>query len=345
MTHSKSQHRPRLAFLGVGWIGLNRMQSVAASGLAEIVAIADPAVELLEKATAIAPQARRMSSLDELLESQIDAVVIATPSALHAAQTIRVLESGKAVFCQKPLGRDAGEVRAAVEAARAADQLLGVDLSYRFTDAMKKIRALIRAGELGEVFAADFVFHNAYGPDKAWFYDRKLSGGGCVVDLGIHLVDMALWTLDSPVADVSSRTFANGKPLPPGAETVEDYALARLTLESGAVAQMVCSWRASAGRDAVIEAHFHGSKGGAAMHNVAGSFYDFTAERYRGTISEAISSPPDDWSSGAILDWVQRLAEGGQFAPEVESAIEVAEVLERITNEGASQFDPLARAL
>jgi predicted dehydrogenase len=48
------------------------------------------------------------------------------------------------------------------------------------------------------VFAVDLVFHNAYGPDKPWFYDPELSGGGCVMDLGVHLVDLALWSLDFP---------------------------------------------------------------------------------------------------------------------------------------------------
>jgi predicted dehydrogenase len=56
----------------------------------------------------------------------------------------------------------------------------------------------MRSGELGRVFAVDLVFHNAYGPDKPWFYDPELAGGGCVMDLGVHLVDLALWSLDFP---------------------------------------------------------------------------------------------------------------------------------------------------
>jgi len=61
-------------------------------------------------------------------------------------------------------------------------------------------------------YLADLIFHNAYGPDKPWFYDRTLSGGGCVIDLGIHLVDLALWNLDFPkVMNVTSRLFAPGQ--------------------------------------------------------------------------------------------------------------------------------------
>jgi predicted dehydrogenase len=79
---------------------------------------------------------------------------------------------------------------------------------------MRRIRETLRSGELGRVFAVDLVFHNAYGPDKAWFYDPELSGGGCVMDLGVHLVDLALWSLDFPgVTNVTSTLMAKGAPL------------------------------------------------------------------------------------------------------------------------------------
>ena len=186
----------RLGFLGVGWIGRHRMQALLATGAVEATVIADAVPEAIAEAQALAPAAEIASGLDGLLEADLDGVVIATPSALHAAQAVQALERGVAVFCQKPLGRDAAEVRRVVAAARAADRLLGVDLSYRHTAGMQRIRELLQGGELGRVFAVDLTFHNAYGPDKPWFYDRALSGGGCVIDLGIHLVDLALWMLD-----------------------------------------------------------------------------------------------------------------------------------------------------
>ena len=96
---------------------------------------------------------------------------------------------------------------------------------------MMKIHELIRDGALGRVFAIDVVFHNAYGPDKQWFYDPKLSGGGCVIDLGIHLVDLALWAMDFPrVEKVSSRLFTKGAPLRDRTRQVEDFATARIDL-------------------------------------------------------------------------------------------------------------------
>src|SRR5437016_2041799 len=176
----RTQERPRIGFLGVGWIGRHRMEAIVKSGAAEVAGMADGSPEAAAQASRLAPDAELVRDLDELLDLQLDGLVIATPSALHAEQASRALACGTSVFCQKPLGRTAGEVEKVIAAARTADRLLGVDLSYRFTEGMQRIRALIRSGELGNIFAAELMFHNAYGPDKPWFYDPALSGGGCV---------------------------------------------------------------------------------------------------------------------------------------------------------------------
>jgi predicted dehydrogenase len=321
--------KPRIGFLGVGWIGRHRMAAMLATGAVEPAAVADPAPEGVAEALKLAPGAAVVPDLDAMLALDLDGVVIATPSALHSKQSIVALNAGAAVFCQKPLGRSADEVRGVVEAARAADRLLLVDLSYRFTDGMRRIRELIGSGDLGRVYAADLVFHNAYGPDKPWFYDRALSGGGCVMDLGVHLVDLALWALDFPaVAEVQARMFAGGEPLRPG--QVEDYATAALTFEDGRSVRLACSWRLQAGREADISAAFYGTAGGAALRNVDGSFYDFTAERHRGTERELLTSPPDAWGGRAAADWAMRLAAGERFDPASDQLVQVAEVLDRI---------------
>ncbi len=334
LSHSRTlalSHLPSLGFLGVGWIGRHRMEAVARSGLAQVAAVADPTPEMVAAAREAAPGAEAADGLDGLLEMGLDGIVIATPSALHAEQSIRALEAGCAVFCQKPLGRTAAEVRAVVDAARAADRLLAVDLSYRFTAGMRAIRDRIMDGDLGRVYAVDLVFHNAYGPDKPWFYDPAQSGGGCVMDLGVHLVDLALWTLDFPeVESVRSRLLAGGEPLEADADRCEDYATATIALDGGAEVRLACSWRVAAGRDAVIEAAFYGTHGGAALRNVDGSFYDFTAELYRGTARETLAVPPDEWGGRAAVEWARRLAEGERFDPACGRLVEVAAVLDRI---------------
>lgn len=325
------QRALRLGFLGVGWIGRYRMQALLDTGLVETATIADAAPDMVAEALALAPGAEAALGLEELLEAELDGLVIATPSALHAEQAVQALERGVAVFCQKPLGREAAEVRRVVDAARAADRLLGVDLSYRHTEGMRQIRQLIAAGDLGDVFAVDLTFHNAYGPDKPWFYDRGLSGGGCVIDLGVHLVDLALWTLDFPaIISVSAALFAGGRPLPAGSPEVEDYAVATLQLADRTVVRLGCSWRLQAGCQAVIEAAFYGTAGGAMLRNFDGSFYDFVAERFLGTERERLASPPDAWGGRAACDWAQRLAAGARFDPAADHFVAVAEALDRI---------------
>ena len=321
--------KPRIGFLGVGWIGRHRMAAMLATGAVEATAVSDPSPAMVEQALGAAPDAAVVGSLGAMLELGLDGVVIATPSALHAEQSIRALEAGVAVFCQKPLGRDAGEAAAVVAAARRADRLLGVDFSYRHTAAMAAIAPLVRGGELGRVHAIDLAFHNAYGPDKPWFYDKAQSGGGCVVDLGVHLVDIALWTLGFPkVERVEATLLVGGAPLQPG--HVEDYAVATLRLAGGVVVRLACSWRLQAGREAAIEAAFYGTEGGAALRNVNGSFYDFTAERFRGTASELLAVPPDDWGGRAAADWARRLAAGERFEPAADQLVTVAATLDRI---------------
>jgi len=302
--------RPRLGFLGVGWIGRNRLEAVAASGAAEVAALADPAID------------GAAASLDDLLEDELDGVVIATPSALHAEQALAALERGAAVFCQKPLALDAASAQRVVDTAEAGDRLLAVDFSYRFTEAARRVKEVVDAGELGDVYAVDLVFHNAYGPDKPWTSDPALSGGGCVIDLGIHLVDLALWMLAFPhVHGVS--TVLHGEPL-------EDHAAVQLELEGGVAARLACSWRLQAGRDCVFEASFYGTRGGASIRNVDGSFYDFVADRHDGTRTERIAESPDDWGGRAAVDWARRLGAGAGFDPAVAENVRVHEVLDRI---------------
>jgi predicted dehydrogenase len=321
--------RPRLGFLGVGWIGRHRMEAMLATGAVEAAAIADPSDEMAAEALKLAPGAKRVEGLEGLLAEGLDGIVIATPSALHAEQSIEALNAGAAVFCQKPLGRTAAEASAVVEAARKADRLLAVDLSYRFTSGMQGIRELIQGGQLGSVFACDLVFHNAWGPDKPWFYDPKLSGGGCVMDLGVHLVDLALWALDFPeVTGASAQLLSKGEPLRDG--VVEDYAVAQLDLAGGTSVRLACSWNLPAGQEAVISASFYGTGGGAALKNVGGSFYDFNAERYCGTATETLVSPPDSWGGRAAADWAERLARGERFDPEAQRLVTVAAALDSI---------------
>lgn len=344
---------PRLGFAGLGWIGRMRMESLVRSGAGHVAAVADPQGAARSEAARLAPSALLESSFQALLDPKLalDGLVIATPSAMHAAQVQAALSSGLAVFCQKPLALSAEDTRQLIGAARAADRLLGVDLSYRHTAAVYALRRLVQGGALGRLYAGRLVFHNAYGPDKPWFYDRTASGGGCVIDLGTHLIDLALWLFGHPrVVRVDSRLFAGGRRLGPvpsaraGAAQgaiqveveveVEDHAIIDLDLEGGASIEISCSWNLPAGVEAVIEVSIFGDAGGAALRNQDGSFYDFTAESYHGTERRVLCRPPDPWGGRALVEWTHRLAEGYRFDRRIEQLVPVAEVVDAIYQGG-----------
>ena len=326
--------QPRLGFVGVGWIGSHRLHAVAKEHAAEIVGVADARPEAAHAALVRieqhAPRARAMS-FDNLLECGLDGVVVATPNAAHAEQSMAALERGLAVFCQKPLYRTSPEAEAIVQTAEEHDRLLEVDFCYRHVAGVARMRELAASGALGDIYAAQLVFHNAYGPDKAWFNDPREAGGGCVMDLGIHLIDLLLWVLPSEqVERLESRMYSKGRRLMRPVRELEDYAEVDLQLSSGATAHLACSWRLSAGCDAVIEASFYGTRGAVRLHNVNGSFYDFTVEHCQGTRRTPIGTPPDDWGGRAICAWARRVATNPRFDTGATHLVEVARVVDEI---------------
>jgi predicted dehydrogenase len=254
---------------------------------------------------------------------------------------MQALDRGVAVFCQKPLARTAQENRQVIDCAKRANRLLGVDLSYRYVDGVDDMRQRIRSGELGKIFAAELVFHNAYGPDKAWFYDAGLSGGGCLMDLGIHLVDLAHWILGShPPRRLCSYLVAQGKRISGRDGQVEDYADVHWETPDEARVRVTCSWRLSAGCDAVIKATFYGSLGGMVLENVDGSFYDLVVAQLQGTRRQVVAGPSSDWGGKALLAWVSRLTEDGSYDPDVESLVDVAAVLDHSYGRNGNPEDP-----
>jgi predicted dehydrogenase len=333
---------PRLGFVGLGWIGRLRLAALARSAGAEIVALADPDPRALEAAGELLAGVRsaagtgadaggpeRCRTLEELLERALDGVVIATPTALHARQAIAALQAGLPVFCQKPLGRDAGECRAVIEAACARGLRLGVDMPYRHTAAVRAALARLRAGAIGRPRACELIFHNAFEPGSGWARDRERAGGGALVDLGWHLLDLAALFFGAlePVA-VHADLFAGGERLERRPEAVEDLALAQLTLAGGQAVRLACSWRASTGREAVIEASFQGPHGALCVRNVDGSFYDFEALLVEGRRTERLCGPPDDWGGRALIAWARALEDG--YDPAVAELLPVADAIDAI---------------
>jgi predicted dehydrogenase len=329
--------------VGLGWIGRARLKSLVEADLVDIPLLVEPNFDALQAARALVPEAKALEQLEDFSAHDLDGVVIATPSGLHAAGCKRALESGLAVFCQKPLARSAVEVASVIDAARSVDRLLRVDFCYRHTRALVALREAVSSGSIGRVYAAELTFHNAYGPDKAWAHDRELAGGGCLIDLGVHLIDAAFWLLGGTPAVRSARAsfYARGQALSGSSSAVEDSALAQLELEDSTALQLACSWHASFGDHAKIRILLQGTAGGAAFENVNGSFFDFSCERFHGTAREVLFRGEDDWGGRAIVAFAAELAESPRFRPD-EQLFRVARALDALYASSSTKSARLA---
>ncbi|MEA2693735.1 MAG: hypothetical protein QOJ16_3122 [Acidobacteriota bacterium] len=343
-----------------------RMEAVAAANAAVPAALCDASPERLDtlsrKVGVDGSEPGCFTDPEDLLrhaaDLRLDGVVIATPNALHAPQTLAALDRGLAVFCQKPLALSGRETRRLLDSARAADRLLGIDYTYRTLASAVELRRLVREGALGRVFSVDTVFHNGYGPDKPWCFDPALAGGGALLDLGVHLLDLAFWLLEARhVSAVSGAVFKEGRPLPPregqeGPIAIDDFATARIDFEAGsgerAAGSVAVSWNAHAGRDCLFSVRLFGTAGGAELRNVGGSFYDFELARFSGRSEEVVARDSGESLGRGIVAWAERLAASPRFDPEAVRSVLVSDTVDAIyygsgggTGEGVRGAAPL----
>ncbi len=330
MTETRKEVLLNLGFLGLGGIGKNRLDALLEPMLVENIHLYDPDMASLETILDTVPLAKIQQSYQEMLDENLDGIVIATPSALHAKQAIQAMEKGLAVFCQKPLGRNLVETQAVVNVAHKLNKLLFVDYSYRYTAAALCLKQLIKGKRLGKIYAVEAVFHNAYGPDKPWFYDPELAGGGCLIDLGSHLIDMALYLFDFPSIEVRYANLLKQGKANKTMGAVEDFAEAQLSTATGISIRLACSWKLPVGKDAEIYFRVYGTEGGASFHNLGGSFNDFQTDVYTQNTTETFVTPPDDWEGRAIQHWADELAKKNEFKEANYQLLKVASILDDI---------------
>jgi predicted dehydrogenase len=215
-----------------------------------------------------------------------------------------------------------------VRAAERADRLLASDFCYRHVQGLPELRRRIASGELGRIEAIDLTFHNAYAPNGPWCFDRAQAGGGCLLDLGIHLLDLVQWLLGGTLHLVSAARYAQGRRLGAADSAVEDLAFCEYRHASGTLVRLVCSWHANLGCAARIGADIHGSRAGARWRNIDDSFMDFVVEVCRGTQCERLGGYPDDWTARALLQWLQQLSNDRGFDPQIWELCAVARLIE-----------------
>ena len=188
----------RLALLGCGWVADMHARAAVALGH-PVVGVANHRLESAERFAAEHGIERVTTDWQALVASpDVDVVVVCTPNALHAEQSIAALAAGKHVFCEKPMATSVADGEAMLAAAARHDRLLLVLHPWRHHDAVIAVRAAIAAGELGEIVRTHgYGVHADWGPG-GWFTDPALAGGGALVDMGIHAIDTARFLLGEP---------------------------------------------------------------------------------------------------------------------------------------------------
>ena len=170
------------------------------------------------------------SSLDDLCKSDVDAVYIASPANFHLEQVLAAAEAGKHVLCEKPLGMTVAETERMIAVCQAADVRLGVGLMMRFHAYHREALRMVEAERLGTLVFGRAQLSCWYPPmPGAWRQDPALGGGGSLIDMGGHIIDL-LEMFFGPVKEVFCRT---GHLVHPYAS--EDSATVLLTFESGAM--------------------------------------------------------------------------------------------------------------
>jgi predicted dehydrogenase len=245
--------------IGIGVIGcggisrLAHLPGIVENPDAELVALADTMPANLKAAAGQFSISETYANYQDLLASpRVDAVDICTPVFLHKQMVLAAAAAGKHVLCEKPLAKDAGEAQEMVEACGQAGVTLTIMHQQRFIDGFQHIKELIDGGTIGRIVS--FRARSGHsGPDKrmavpgsgmgTWVFDRDKSGGGVLLDTGVHLIDVLTWLVggfDTVAAEMGTLTRT---------AAVEDHVSMLVRLANGAVGELELSWSQVAGRN------------------------------------------------------------------------------------------------
>jgi predicted dehydrogenase len=178
-------------------------------------------------------------TIEEMVEAGgIDALVIGTPNFLHAPQAITALHNGIHVMVEKPMAMNGEEAEQMIEAAMTAGRYLMVAHCWRFDEEVLWLKNQVDSGKIGRVFKTKgYGVHTHWGP-SGWFTQKALSGGGALVDMGIHAIDTARFLLGDPQPEsVYARISTNF-----GDSEVDDSGILIINWENGTTSMVESGW-------------------------------------------------------------------------------------------------------
>lgn len=264
----------RLGIIGAGSIGAAHLEASQSCSGMEVAAVCDVDSGRAEQATKRFGVPRSYTDYRKMLaEGVVDAVSVCTPNNTHMTVVLDAIGAGMDVLCEKPMAMNAQQARKMVAGAKTGRRLLMVAQSARYTGAAQYVKRQADAGRFGDIYYGKAVWFRRSGIPRGWFQDRKQSGGGPLIDLGVHAIDVLWWLMGRPAPVAAfGVTFDHlgttgqgmggwGVGYKPGRFSVEDLVGAIIRFRDGRAISVDISWAAHTSE--TYSFRIMGTKGGA----------------------------------------------------------------------------------
>ncbi|QHW30502.1 Gfo/Idh/MocA family oxidoreductase [Paenibacillus rhizovicinus] len=297
----------RIGIIGAGNIGSVHAKHFSQLGdLCEITAITDVYLPMAEQRAAEYGIPAVLESPEALIQSpNVDAVIVGVPNQFHAELAIQAIEAGKHVLLEKPMGINAAAAKQILKASQKSDRVVMVGHQMRWESVPMQIKEQIDRGELGKIYTAKTGWFRRKGIPGwgTWFTRMDQSGGGPLIDIGVHMLDLALYLMGNPKpVSVFGSTYAEfgpkrkgigtwGKPNWDGIYDVEDLATAMIKMEDGSTLTLEVSWAVHMDTDNTPFVHLMGTEGGASYRGATGKLL---TEKFDKPMETALSRPEND---------------------------------------------------
>ncbi len=250
----------RLGLIGLGGIGQLTLRDCLQLDYFEPVAGADPSAEMRCRAAEVLPEQALFADYQEMLRAvPMDAVFIATPNVFHAPAAIAAMQAGCHVLCEKPMAESLAAAKRIYRAAQETGRLFMVAQNQRFRRDATWLKGQIEGGLLGNIYALHTRWLRRRPlTEGKWFRERRLSGGGPLIDLGVHVMDLALWLAGFPAPE---RVSANAGRYVLDSGDVEDWACAFVRLAGGTTLTCEVMEKGFVPGE-VVQVEIRGTKGG-----------------------------------------------------------------------------------
>lgn len=331
--------RLRVGVVGLG-IGRMHIEGWREHPQVEVVAIADAdAARLAQVGEQFGIAARHASAEAMLAAERLDVLSICTPNKFHLPLALAAFEAGCHVLCEKPMALNADEGRTMLAAAKRAGRRLMINFSYRFSAQSRALKTQVDAGVFGDFYFGRTVWHRRRGMPGfgGWFGTKSLAGGGPLIDLGVHRLDLALWLMGYP-----KPTWVLGNTYDPIARElaakagktfdVEDLAAALIRFDNGATLVVEASWAANIREAELMETRLLGTKAGLLQHNLDEG-YTFDAHLFMekdGAQFDLHLHPPTTPAPSAMHDFAAAILADRPHPAPGEEGLVVMEILDAI---------------